>query len=243
MKIFCDEDAAQVLKRYDPNLSIFETLKTIEKTKNLLEQVDVVLLGPGLEKTAYSANVVVPMIINYCKAQKKPLVIDLDTWFWKKSVVDLLAQFPESGVILTASQDEFTKIYGMMKKAGDDDKKIVLDEEKFGRNIYILRRGCINRGITTNQKVSWHAVEINIGKKSFGLNQIMSGATATFYFLAMKHLDVKTAEEFGSMYHAGIATYAASEFVTDLTKEVYNCLNHGLVSSDVLDRMKIFLRN
>lgn len=235
--IFCDPDTAQVLKRYSPDLSLFETLGTIQKTRKLLELVDVVLLGPGL-KIDSNTNMVISEIINYCKREKKPLVIDMDVYFWNRQVINMLAMFPKSGVILMADQEVFMKVYELLKKEGGDGKKIQLDKEKFGPNIYILRKGCINRGISTNPQASWHSIEVDIGKKSFGQGQILSGATAAFYFLAIKHTEVESMEKFGDMYHAGVATHAASKLIRECSMQTYESMSHGMITSDVFARIK-----
>lgn len=209
----------------------------MEKALGILEMVDVVILGPGLELTGNNRNSVIPKVINLCKTYKKPLIIDLNIWFWTRELVDMLAKFPESGVILMANENEFTKIYQMMKKAGNDTV-IELDEAMFKSNIYILRKGIMDRGISMNKKVSWTSQLRNSVKPGNCQNYILTGAVGAFYFWANKHLTVTEAKKMGPMYRAGVATFTASTITRYVSISTTATLSIFITTSDILNNFQ-----
>lgn len=232
VKLLCDAETAETLKSISQDISIYPILDRTDSTVKILETVDVVILGPGLERTEDNRNSVVPKIVNMCKMHRKPFVIDLDIWFWSKELVNALAKFPESGVILIVGQKDFKRVYGEMKKASASTE-IELDD-RFA-NVYILRTGIMDRGISSNKKVSWTSQIETYMKPGSSQDFILTGAVGAFYFWANKHLTVAQAKKMGPMYQAGVATFTASTVMRKIGKEMSQTKGIYMIASDIVN--------
>lgn len=228
VKIFCNSATAAVLKQYGIDLSILKTLDNNDGKHEYLKNVDVVLIGPGLEQSNPNINLV-KEIISYCKRNQKMLVIDLAVWFWADTIVEALSGFPESGVVLIGDEDVFSRMYKPRKD------KVNLAETTYGPNAYILRRGCMDRGISQNVKVSWTSMENVYSKYVNGQEFMLSGAVANFLILSRKYSDPAVVKRMGSTYHAGIATYTASKFVRKSINYAFQKYNRALMTSDIIN--------
>lgn len=215
------------MQQYSPDLYVSNILDTNSGQHDYLASVDVVLIGPGLDEKAPNM-VLIKDIIRYCRQNKKSLVIDMSYWFWVTAIVEMLANYPESGVILISGQNEFSRIYQSTKPT------VELSDSKYGQNVYILRRGCMDRGISTNKKISWTSLEDFYPRYVNGQEFLLSGAVASLLILSSKYVDPKVASEMGPMYHAAVATFTATKYIRRSISDAFQDYNRAMMTTDII---------
>lgn len=108
--IFCCKAAGTPIKSYSPELMVHPVLdeeNALSHIESWLERLHVVLIGPGLgrdEKTFQT----VTRLINLCRQQSKPLVIDADGLFLVGQSPELIRNYPD--LVLTPNAMEFTRL-------------------------------------------------------------------------------------------------------------------------------------
>lgn len=234
VQIFCTSLYGDTIKSYSPDITVYPILNTaVDRVISLLMKVDIVVLGPGLDKDAHSLNTVIPKVIQHCKAEKKPLIIDFELYFLTPTIINSLAQFPYPGVIILPNAMEFDKLYELMKTP-TSSSSVSIDLVKFGENIYILRKGCTDVGISTNPESTWTLTQGGSARRSAGQGHMLAGAVATYYFWAMKKIPEAKSYSRGPMFKAAIATYAAAQLIRRCNQMSFELHNRSMMTSDMI---------
>lgn len=215
-----------------PDLKVYDvdnTAKLIQRLQN----VDVILLGPGMGPIASILNNIVNIVVKHCREKSKPLIVDLDEWFYEPAFFNNIGVFPASGITFLTNRKEFEKVYEAMKKPGGDNSKINLDQAKFGANVYILRKTCTDRGIAADKSLSWLISVNGAPKRSVGQGHLVAGAVGAYYVFALKNMP-----DVSGMRVTAIATYAGATHVRNCTLRAHLDSKNGMVTSDILEKMK-----
>ncbi|XP_077299238.1 ATP-dependent (S)-NAD(P)H-hydrate dehydratase-like [Arctopsyche grandis] len=212
------------------------------KVVAVLKEKDVVLLGPGLELTQHSINVI-NMIIPQMKVLKKPLVIDLNEYFYTPAFLNSLFNYPEPGVILTVNAAEFEKIYAHMRsKDAFGDSHVNLDFNRIGANMLIHRKGCSDMAFTKYPASSWSLSEGGSARRSVGQGSVIAGATAIYYHWAMLTIGQNsTKASFGPMMQASVAAYSAATLMRSCNNKAVSELGRSVVTSDMVSQIDAVL--
>lgn len=142
--VICENNAAGVIKSYTPNLMVHPYLRQsnsrlpngdlvrtdMEKVKQLLSRMHVIVIGPGLGRDAQMLGSV-KEIIKYDLEEmhgELPIVIDADGLFLVSQDAetrDMIKRFPEGRVILTPNVVEMKRIRDGLNSSGKDGQAIV----------------------------------------------------------------------------------------------------------------------
>ncbi|CCE63331.1 hypothetical protein TPHA_0E02390 [Tetrapisispora phaffii CBS 4417] len=131
--IICEENAATVIKSYNPNLMVHPYLVTsrdnatsnFEKIKTLLARMYTIVIGPGLGREAKMINDVkriLKIVLNDCEG-KIPIILDADSLYVLSiddEMVELVKQFPLGKIILTPNVIEFKRICDRLLQSDKD---------------------------------------------------------------------------------------------------------------------------
>lgn len=211
---------------HDVNVEIF-----ISKLNNM----DVVVMGPGLDKEVHSANVIIPRVVLACKTLKKPLIIDLDPYFLTQPVVNQFLKYPEPGVIWITSGAEFEILYPMIKNSGDfSNAQTSIDFDKMGENIFFFRKGCTDMGISSNPVASWSLSKGGSFRRSAGQGDMIAGATGIYYYWAVNSIAANITSTHGRMLPAAVASYYAAKMMRAANYMGVRERGRGTITSDML---------
>lgn len=233
VRILTSLEVGTALQKMSPELKVYTDTDSTPKLFRRLKSLSVVLLGPGMGPTEYILNNVIKGVVNHCRKNEIPLIVDLDEWFYAPMFISNIGVFPKSGITFLTNRKEFEKLYEGIKKPDGNDSKINIDDTKFGSNIYILRKACKDRGITVDKQLTWLSSELGSAKRSVGQGHLLAGAVGAYYVFASKNNP-----GVGGMRIAAIATYAASAHVRDCTSRAFIEHQKGMITSDILEQMK-----
>lgn len=205
------------------------------RAQNVLKEVDVVILGPGLERTQHNINVV-NNVLAYSKSIKQPVVIDLHDFFYTPTFLASLNNYPEPGLIMMVNSVEFEKIYEQMKrKDAFSDSQVHLDFDKIGPNMLIFRKGCTDMTFTTSPATSWSLSEGGSSRRSSGQGSVITGATAVFFKWALLTVGKNTtATSYGPMMAGSVATYAGATMMRACNRRAVSELGRTVITADMI---------
>lgn len=232
--VFCTKEASTVIKSYSPELIVHPLLsdgKNMNEIKTWLSKIHVLVIGPGLGRNPKVLDMV-KEIIRYCKEQKKPLVIDADGLHLITENLSLIKDYPSPGVILTPNNVEFDRLYSVIKANDGDDEYIKIDYEKLGKNVLILKKGGTDQTFCIDNATFWSNSEGGSGRRCGGQGDILSGATATFFFWCLKNNPEDT-----SMVPAAIATHAAARLTRLCNEKAFAIEGRSMICTNMIDKI------
>lgn len=234
--IVCSKASAPTIQVICPDFVMHPIVDVdANKAVAILKEKDVVLLGPGLEHTQHSINVI-NLIIPQMKALKKPLVIDLNEYFYTPAFLNSLFNYPEPGLILMVNAAEFEKIYLHMKtKDAFSDSHVNLDFNRIGPNILIYRKGCTDMAFAKYPTSSWSLNEGGSARRSVGQGSVIAGATAIYYHWAMLTIGQNTTKSsYGPMMQASVAVYSGATLMRSCNKKAVTEHGRSVITSDMI---------
>lgn len=204
-----------------------------------INTMDVVVLGPGLDKEPHSANTVIPRVVAACKSLKKPLVVDLDPYFLTQAVLNQLLKYPAPGVVMIMNSDEFEIIYKMIKSAGSySDAHLSLDWEKLGENFMVYRKGCTDVAVSQNPASSWSLSEGGSPRRSSGQGHMIAGATGIYFYWAINTLPANLTTANGPMFPAAMATYYSAKMMRAANRLAFAEKGRSTLTTDMLEKVQ-----
>ncbi|XP_059046051.1 ATP-dependent (S)-NAD(P)H-hydrate dehydratase [Achroia grisella] len=228
--IFCTSVAANVIKAYSPELIVHPLLdcqNAIEEISPWLERLHAIVIGPGLGRAPETFNVVSDLI-NRIRESKIPLIIDADGLFLITEKPDLINNF-SSPVILTPNKIEFTRL----------STKFNCPEalnQKFGRNITIVKKGPIDEIYSMNPTVVWSVGTGGSGRRCGGQGDILSGSIATFLNWTINNIDKAEFKTDGKdLAVASLACYAACLLVRKCNEKAFQVKGRSMLATDMID--------
>lgn len=152
-------DAGPVIKSYSPELIVHPLLNhddAVEKITPWLDRLHVILIGPGLGREPATFEVVIK-IINACKEQRKPLVIDADGLFLVANHPEIIKNYPPPGVVLTPNVMEFARLMDVNSfEANNEIFSAAI--EKLGQNVTVVCKGADDIIFNKNLQVPYLSV-------------------------------------------------------------------------------------
>lgn len=207
-----------------------------------MKNMDVIVVGPGLEKVKHSADVV-NEVIRMCKKNKKPLILELDEYFYTEGIFRELVNYSEPGVIVMLNSKEFEKVYPMIKmKEGFSNAHVSIDFDSLGPNMLIYRKGCVDMAFTKYPADSWSYTNIKFEgsskvpklKRSKGQGSVIAGMAATYFNWALKDTE-DTWNDKHMILRASAATYAAANVMRRMNALSVLVKKDGALTSDMID--------
>lgn len=174
--VYCAAEAAPAIKAYAPDLVVYPGLDRIGTDCEMLERVDVVLIGPGLGRGEEGGKVV-EKILKWAHEKKKPLVIDADGLWWlsKEEKVRNLLREGSSGwrIYLTPNVMELKRLQDVLRMRGAEEVATW-----FGGGVVVLEKGRSDK--VHGAGVQGGVVIGNSGslKRVGGLGDVLSGCVA-----------------------------------------------------------------
>jgi len=222
------------LKGLNPNIAVHPYLdNAFDRILPYITKSDIVVLGPGLEEDGHCLHTVVPRVITHCKNERKPLIIDINKFFITQTMIQHISNYPYPGIIMTPNNKEFEELYKLIKNPQvNDNAPISIDYNKFGSNLLILRKGCIDVAITSNPKSSWSFGGKASPKRSPGQGNMLAGAVGMYYFWALNRLPMRDDDP---MFAASVAAFAASRLIRSSSFSVYQEMQISMVTSDMVE--------
>ncbi|XP_039947783.1 ATP-dependent (S)-NAD(P)H-hydrate dehydratase [Bactrocera tryoni] len=226
--VFCQRDAAVVIKSYSPELIVHPLLDAddaVEQILPWLERLHVLIIGPGLgrdpkiQKTAFC-------LIELCKQLNKPLVIDADGLFILNGNIDLLNGL--SNVILTPNVIEFQRLFST------DVEVIKQRMAQLGDGVIVLEKGAQDKIFIPSTSEIYTLPSGGSGRRCGGQGDLLCGSIATFFHWAL---------ESNQSNAAFIATFAASYLVKQCNAAGFQKWGRSMVASDMLNEIHSVFRN
>lgn len=204
-----------------------------------LNTMDVVVLGPGLEREPHYAVTIIPRVVLACKTLKKPLVVDLDPYFLTQAVLNQFLKFTAPGIVMIMNNEEFEIVYKMIKSAGSySDAHLSLDYEKLGENFLVYRKGCTDVAVSQNSVSSWSLAEGGSPRRSAGQGHMIAGATGIYFYWAKNTLPVNLTTSNGPMFPAAMATYYAAKMMRAANMMAYSEKGRSAITTDMLNKVQ-----
>lgn len=220
------------------------------ESKSMLEHIktmDVIVVGPGLERVQHSAEIV-KEVIRMCKKNNKPLIVELSDYFHAEGIIfKELANYPEPGAIVMLNSQEFEMVYPHIKiKEGFSDAHVSIDFDFLGPNILIYRKGCVDMAFSKYPKNSWSYTftkeknEKIMLKRCKGQGSTIAGMTATFFNWVLKD-DSDKWKGMDAIQKASIATYVGAKTMRLTNDYTVGEGSRSMMTSDMVENIPMVL--
>jgi ATP-dependent NAD(P)H-hydrate dehydratase len=228
--VITTETAAPVIKTYSPDLIVIPYLskKYTSKISQLLQKMDVVVLGPGLGRDDEEIQLALNTI-QTCKNLNKPMVIDADGLYVITTNISILNNYPEPGVILTPNKREATRL---MQSIKSNDTQWY---SYWGDNVSVLIKGYEDNCYTSVPKFNWSLVGGGSDRRAAGQGDILSGALGVFYNWALKANLCEN--EQSNQLAKSVAIYAAAKFTRTCNAHAFAENGRNMIASDMIQKI------
>ncbi|KAG5887141.1 hypothetical protein JTB14_024250 [Gonioctena quinquepunctata] len=223
--VFCNKEAATVIKSYSPELIVLPVLddsEAIQKIEPWLERLHVVLIGPGLGRNE-KTFAVIEQVIQSCRTKKKPMVIDADGLFLVSQKPDIIKNYP-APLILTPNVMEFNRLVD--RNVGDGTKLERSSDflKNLGGDITLLCKDYEEEIIGNDTIVK--VVGSGSGRRCGGQGDLLGGSLATFFSWAvMKGEDPK------------VACYSAAKLTRDCNARAFAKFGRSMTTTNMIDEI------
>ncbi len=189
--------------------------KAFKKIKELLDKIDVFLLGPGaaLKKTTQD------LIIRIIKEIDKPMVLDADALNTVAGNLDVLGQRKSKQLILTPHPGEFSRLLKSDVNKIKKKRKELVKKFALRYNLTLVLKG--NKTLVSDGRRIYQNTTGNPGMATAGCGDVLGGMISALIAQGLKPFE---AAKTGVYLHGLAADYA----VKDKTQ---NCL----IASDIID--------
>ncbi|XP_055923409.1 ATP-dependent (S)-NAD(P)H-hydrate dehydratase [Eupeodes corollae] len=220
--VFCQREAASVIKSYSPELIVHPLLDledAVSQIEPWLERLHVLVIGPGLgrERNIFET---VSQIIESCRAVSKPLIIDADGLHLISGNRDLIKDY--NGVILTPNAREFEVLFG------DSPDTIEENMKSLGNGITVMRKGARDKIYITNTVEIYQLGTGGSGRRCGGQGDLLSGSLATFYHWAL---------ESNQTNPTFISTFASSFLTKQCNSYAFKKFGRSMVTGDMINEI------
>uniref|UniRef100_A0A1B0G896 ATP-dependent (S)-NAD(P)H-hydrate dehydratase n=3 Tax=Glossina TaxID=44049 RepID=A0A1B0G896_GLOMM len=222
--VFCQREAAVVIKSYSPELIVHPLLdaaNAVELISPWLERLHVVIIGPGLGREPETQKTVIELI-KVCLKQEKPLVIDADGLALLIDRLDLIQG--QRNIILTPNAIEFQRLFGPNTGEKSNYDRI----SKLGSGIVVLEKGAIDRIHIPHTSEIYGLPPGGSGRRCGGQGDLLCGTLAVFYYWTLESRQANP---------AFLAAFAASYLVKECNASAFHKLGRGMLASDMVDEI------
>ena len=145
--VFCEKEAGQVIKSYSPELIVHPVLDTecvLEEIDQWLPRFHSVVIGPGLGRNQSMLGCI-SIVINKCKANDIPIVIDADGLWHLTNNPNVIKGYKKA--VLTPNAMEFSRLVHSVLKRGavpptvHPDPQVVLEVSQALGGVTIVHKG------------------------------------------------------------------------------------------------------
>ncbi|XP_067625736.1 ATP-dependent (S)-NAD(P)H-hydrate dehydratase [Eurosta solidaginis] len=221
--VFCQRDAAVVIKSYSPDLIVHPLLDVDNAEEEIapwLERLHVIIIGPGLGRDPKVQKTVIKLI-NFCQKMDKPLVIDADGLFILNQDSDLLNGL--CNVILTPNMIEFRRLF-------TDDEEVMRERMlKLGEGVIILVKGEQDKIYIPSTAEIYTLPPGGSGRRCGGQGDVLCGSVATFFHWAIQSNQSNA---------AFVATFAACMLVKKCNAVGFQKLGRSMLASDMINEIR-----
>ncbi|XP_053946854.1 ATP-dependent (S)-NAD(P)H-hydrate dehydratase [Anastrepha ludens] len=226
--VFCQRDAAVVIKSYSPELIVHPLLDADDAVEQILPWLDrlhVLIIGPGLGRDLHIQKTVI-RLIQFCKQLSKPLVIDADGLFILNENMELLSGL--RNVILTPNKIEFRRLF-------TEDVDVARERmAQLGDGVIVLEKGQQDRIYIPSTSEMYTLPTGGSGRRCGGQGDLLCGSIATFFHWAL---------ESNQSNAAYLATFAACYLVKQCNAAGYQKWGRSMVASDMLNEIHTVFRD
>nr|WDQ26767.1 venom peptide [Acharia stimulea] len=230
--VITTESAAPIIKTYSPDLIVYPFLSTshADEVNNLITKMDVVIIGPGLGRDEGIEHVVYG-IIETCKNQKKPTVIDADGLYLISKNITIIKNYPSPGAILTPNHREAERLQRSIPKSSNipDTRWYTF----WGDYVTVLVKGKEDRYLSTQDSFVWSLSEGGSGRRAGGQGDILSGALATFYKWGLS-ANICENKDQTIRFSQSVAALSAAKLTRACNAKGYQIYGRSLTASDML---------
>ncbi|XP_036324646.1 ATP-dependent (S)-NAD(P)H-hydrate dehydratase [Rhagoletis pomonella] len=226
--VFCQRDAAVVIKSYSPELIVHPLLDAddaVEQITPWMERLHVLVIGPGLGRDPKIQKTAI-RLIKLCKELNKPLVIDADGLFILNENIDLVNGL--CNVILTPNKVEFRRLF-------TEDVEVMKQRmAQLGDGVIVLEKGPHDKIYIPSTSEIYTLPAGGSGRRCGGQGDLLCGSIATFFHWALESNQANA---------AFVATFAACYLVKKCNAAGYQKLGRSMLASDMLNEIPSVFRN
>ncbi|CAH1105299.1 unnamed protein product [Psylliodes chrysocephalus] len=223
--VFCNKDAATVIKSYSPELIVLPVLddsEALSKIEPWLDRLHVILIGPGLGRHNSTFNVI-EGVINSCRDKKKPMVIDADGLYLISQKPELLKNYP-APIVLTPNIMEFNRLVGQTAGDGTKLERSTTFFNKLGGNITILCKDYEDEIISNGKSVK--VVGGGSGRRCGGQGDLLGGSLSTFLAWAINKNEDPI-----------VACYAAARLTRQCNERAFAKHGRSMTTTNMIDEI------
>ncbi|CAG9855950.1 unnamed protein product [Phyllotreta striolata] len=223
--VFCNKDAATVIKSYSPELIVLPVLddpEAVNKIEPWLDRLHVILIGPGLGRHNSTFNVI-ENVINSCREKKKPMVVDADGLFLLSKKPQLIKNYP-APVVLTPNMMEFNRLVGQTTGDGTNLERSTDFLNRLGGNITILCKGHEDEIISNGKSAK--VAGGGSGRRCGGQGDLLGGSLATFLAWAVTNNEDPV-----------VACYAAARLARECNAKAFAKHGRSMTTTNMIEEI------
>jgi len=190
-------------------------LEAFDKIIEILNKIDVIVLGPGAGLGLSTRELVVKII----KETDKPIIVDADAITALASNIDILSKRKADKLILTPHPGEFSRLVKLDKEEIGKKRKELVKKFALRYNLTLVLKG--RRTLVGDGKKLYENKTGNPGMATAGMGDVLSGIIAGMVSGGLNCFD---AAKFGVYLHGLAGDLAAND-------KTQNCL----IASDVIE--------
>ncbi|SPP85583.1 ATP-dependent (S)-NAD(P)H-hydrate dehydratase [Drosophila guanche] len=226
--VFCQANAASVIKSYSPDLivhPVLDCLDAVDKIKPWLDRLHVIVIGPGLGREPPILKTAKDLL-KLCIELQKPIVIDADGLFILNDNIDLVCG--QRNIILTPNAMEFRRLFG------EDTDSVHRKMSSLGDGVVVLEKGICDRIHIPHTNEVHSMPSGGSGRRCGGQGDLLSGSLATFYFWSLQANQPNPAL---------IAACASSYLVKGANLAAFKKFGRSLLASDMINEISTVFRS
>ncbi|XP_002132285.3 ATP-dependent (S)-NAD(P)H-hydrate dehydratase [Drosophila pseudoobscura] len=226
--VFCQANAAPVIKSYSPDLivhPVLDCLDAVDKIQPWLERLHVIVIGPGLGREPLILQTVTN-VLKLCTKLQKPIVIDADGLFILNDNIDLVSG--QRNIILTPNAMEFRRLFG------EDVNSVRQKMSCLGDGVVVLEKGVNDKIHIPHTNEVYSMPTGGSGRRCGGQGDLLSGSLATFFYWSLQSNQPNPAY---------IAACASSYLVKRANSTAFKKFGRSLLASDMINEISTVFRS
>ncbi|XP_013097916.1 ATP-dependent (S)-NAD(P)H-hydrate dehydratase [Stomoxys calcitrans] len=233
--VFCQKEAAIVIKSYSPELIVHPNLddeNAVEIIAPWLERLHVIIIGPGLGRDPEIQKTVIELI-KVCLQIEKPMVIDADGLAILNDHLDLIQG--QRNVILTPNAMEFRRLFGTVASPASESDKFCKERmASLGEGVIVLEKGAHDRIHIPNTSEIYVMPSGGSGRRCGGQGDLLCGALSVFFHWSL---------EANQANPGFLAAFAASYFLKHCNAAAFQKHGRGMLATDMIGEIpSVFAR-
>ncbi|VDP05062.1 unnamed protein product [Soboliphyme baturini] len=242
--IICPPEASLVIKSYSPELIVHPIVRSdfgSDEAKQLLERINVLILGPGLGRR-FETMTQFSLWLKSAREMNLPMVIDADGLYFLTKLPNLIQGCKNA--ILTPNVVEFRHLYSSVMSAEPSEEDAILNvqmlSEKLG-NVTVVRKG--KSDIISNGHVAVTCDLKDAPRRCGGQGDLLSGSLGTFLYWSdllgrcSGEIDHQPVTGNTSLISTIAASYAACSLTRTCGSMAYETYGRSLITTNLIERI------